>query len=160
MPCFLFTYHSHGSWLPDREQGYVHWKKGLLLPDPELAELYRDNMSSDEVNFDHTKQKLLLVEVATASEYQQFRFHAAATEITHVHVLVSWNDVRRPIKLRDSIKQSLTRRMNREYEKRKWLVKGASRSHVRDQEHFDYLMRVYLPKHRGWKWEEGRGLYL
>jgi hypothetical protein len=30
---------------------------------------------------------------------------------------------------------------------------------VKDQGHFDFLFNVYLPSHRGWKWDELRGLY-
>jgi hypothetical protein len=43
--------------------------------------------------------------------------------------------------------------------KRKWLAKGGNERRIKDQEHVDYLMRVYLPSHGGWKWDEERGLY-
>jgi len=160
MPCYLFTYHSHGSWLPDREQGYVHWKKGSLPADAKRAEQYREKMVESEAVFDHLKQRVLLSEIEVASGFQGFRFHAAATETTHVHVLASWKDERPWLKLRNSIKQSLNLRLNKEFERRTWFVKGASRRHVEEQDHFDYLLNVYLPKHRSWKWSEGRGEYL
>ncbi len=50
-------------------------------------------------------------------------------------------------------------RLNKDVMKRKWLSKGGNERHVKNQEHFDYLISTYLPSHGGWKWEEGRGLY-
>ncbi len=37
MPCYLFTFHAFGTWMPDREEGFVQRKKGILPPDEELA---------------------------------------------------------------------------------------------------------------------------
>ena len=39
MPCYLFTYHAYGSWLPDHAEGYVHWKEGQQPPDDNLGDL-------------------------------------------------------------------------------------------------------------------------
>ncbi len=46
------------------------------------------------------------------------------------------------------------RRLNRDFERRPWFSKGGSRKQVADQEHFDYLVHVYLPRHTGRKWQE------
>lgn len=37
MPVYLFTFHSHGSWLPDRTQGYTRRQQGILPADPYMA---------------------------------------------------------------------------------------------------------------------------
>src|SRR4051794_35604479 len=29
MPCYLFTYHAYGSWMPDHKRGYVHRGQGV-----------------------------------------------------------------------------------------------------------------------------------
>jgi hypothetical protein len=39
------------------------------------------------------------------------------------------------------------------------LSENGSRKHVKDREHFDYLVNVYLPKHTGWKWSESLGYH-
>ena len=38
MPCYLFTFHAFGTWMPDREEGFVRREQGILPPDEELAE--------------------------------------------------------------------------------------------------------------------------
>jgi len=80
-----------------------------------------------------------------------------ATEISHAHVLVGWRDSRTWLRLRSTIKSSMTRYLNREFERQEWFVEGASRKRVKDRKHFDHLVMRYLPKHAGWKWSPERG---
>jgi hypothetical protein len=49
MPCYLFTYHGHGTWLPDHARGYVRRKVGVLAADVEMARNYRGNLIGDAV---------------------------------------------------------------------------------------------------------------
>ncbi len=156
MPCYLFTFHAFGTWMPDREEGFVQRKKGILPPDDELAAAYRGRAKEDEVHFDSRIQLLLIEESRLAFEKQRYRGHYVATEPTHVHVLASWPDERPWLKIRSTLKSSLTRRLNRDVERRdKWFVENASRKQVKDDEHFDHLVSTYLPSHGGWKWREG-----
>ena len=153
MPCFLFTYHAYGTWLPDRADGYVHWREGLQPRDDELAKAYQQKMrlaATSEAQFEQTSQELLVDELQRGARFQQFRLHAVATELTHVHAILSWSDERRPAQLSEAMKKSLSLRLTREIAKRKWLAKGGSMRQVKNQEHFDYLTKVYLPSHGGW----------
>jgi hypothetical protein len=162
MPCFLFTYHAYGTWLPDRPEGFVHWREGLQPADEGLAAAYRRKMkvaSRDAVDFVEQLQLILIEELQRAATFQNLRLHAAATETTHVHAIVSWADERAPQQVSDGAHESLSRRLNKHVAKRKWLAKGANKRRVKDQEHFDYLRKIYLPSHGGWKWEEERGHY-
>jgi len=155
MPCYLFTYHAYGSWMPDREAGFVRRGEGILPTNEELAELYRAKAKENQVVFDLRLQRLLIDESQIAFEKQHCRGHFVATEPSHLHALVSWPDDRPWQKLRAGLRSSLTRRLNREIRRREWFVDSASRKQVRNQEHFDHLVTVYLPSHRGWKWREG-----
>jgi REP element-mobilizing transposase RayT len=162
MPCFLFTYHAYGTWLPDRPDGYVHWREGQLPTDEALAQACQRKMrvaARTAARLDEAVQRILIEELQTAAKFQQLRLHAAATEVTHVHALFSWTDERTPQHVSDGVRESLSRRLNKEVAKRKWLTKGGSKRQVKDQEHFDYLRNVYLPSHGAWKWDEVRGLY-
>jgi hypothetical protein len=160
MACLLFTYHAHGTWLPDRTEGFVHWREGLQPTDKSLAEAYRKKMRTEPVSFCSELQKRLIDELQTASGFQKVRLHAAATEETHVHAVVSWADARAVDNVGGGLRESLSRRLSKERGKRTWLAKAGSKRRVKNQEHFDYLRLVYLPSHRGWKWDEERGLYL
>ena len=156
MPCYLFTFHAFGTWMPDREEGFVQRKKGILPPDEELGKAYRGRAKEDEVAFDSRLQLLLIEEARVASEKQQYRGHFVATEPMHIHVLASWPDERDWVKIRRGLKTSLSLRLNRDVRRRdKWFVENASRKHVKDDEHFDHLVNSYLPSHGGWKWREG-----
>jgi hypothetical protein len=162
MPCFLFTYHAFGTWLPDRSEGFVHWREGLQPADEKLAAAYKRKMKvagRSEAIFDESVPLILIEELQRAAMFQKFRLHSAATETTHLHAVVSWADERAPLPLSEEVKKSLSLRLGKDVAKRKWLAKGGHERRVKDQEHFDYLKLVYLPSHSGWKWEEGCGLY-
>jgi REP element-mobilizing transposase RayT len=169
MPCYLFTFHAHRSWMPDRPQGYVRRGRGPMAPDEERARQYERNAAQAPILFDEGIQRALIGAAHDAAAHQDFRLHCIATEPTHVHLLVSWKDDRTWPRMRTGVKQSLTRTLNRtpgpraglpaaieekEAERRKWFSAGASRKRVRDRKHFDYLINEYLPSHRGASWRE------
>ncbi len=161
MPCFLFTYHAFGTWMPDRREGFVRRKQGVLSPDVVLAGHYRQRAKEDEVVFDLNLQLLLIEEIKIACQKQRYRVHCIATEPTHVHVLTSWPDDRTWLVIRSGLKTSLSRRLNRDVQRRRnWFVDSASRKQVKDDDHFDHLINEYLPSHRGWKWREGAEPFL
>jgi predicted DNA-binding protein with PD1-like motif len=92
MPCYLylFTYHGHGTLLPDHQQGYVRRKEGILATDLEMASRYRGNLLDAAVEFTREMQQKLIEASLEAFEFQSLRGHFVATESTHVHILVSW----------------------------------------------------------------------
>jgi len=161
MPCYLFTFHAYGTWMPDRKAGFVRRKRGILPSNEELATLYRERACETNAAFDDAIQRLLIEETRITCDKQRYRVHGIATDPTHLHVLVSWRDERPWMKIRTGLKSSLTRRLNRDARQRRdWFVDSASRRQVKDDEHFEHLMNVYLSSHRGWKWREGGESYL
>ena len=171
MPCYLFTFHAYRSWMPDRPQGYVRRGRGPLPPDDERARQYEKNAAQPPVLFDEKVQDALIAASREAAAHQDFRLHCIATEPTHVHVLVSWEDDRTWQRMRTGLKQSLTRTLNRALgsraglpaaiegkrgDQRRWFSGGASRKRVRDRDHFDHLINDYLPSHHGAFWRESQ----
>jgi REP element-mobilizing transposase RayT len=159
MPCYHFTFHDYGTWLPDEDEGYVKRGAGILPQDTGEALKYRRLMKDEEARFEDVHQRLLIDEVHVAATKQTFRVHFVAMEPTHIHILVSWKDERSWQKLRTRIKSSLSRRMKLDFGRRPWLSEGASRRRVINEEHYDYLVSKYLPRHCGWKWSEEKGLH-
>ncbi|MGI9457423.1 MAG: hypothetical protein ACR2NU_12740 [Aeoliella sp.] len=157
MPCYLFTWHAYGTWMPDRPQGYVKSKE-ILAPDANVATKYRARQKEPSASFDGAVQEFMIDELFITAEHRKFRLHSVATDPTHLHVLVSWDDERSFKELRRGIREAVTRRLNK-HQRRNWLVHRGSRKRVNNRKHLDYLMKTYLPKHRGWKWDEGRGKY-
>jgi REP element-mobilizing transposase RayT len=109
-------------------------------------------------------QRLMIGEALTACIKQSLRLHAAATDPSHVHLLVSWKSSKTSLQVRANLKSSLSRRLNEHRRSTKpqedvgpSLSRAGSRKPVRTREHFDYLMTEYLPDHRGTQWYEDRG---
>jgi hypothetical protein len=130
MPSYHFTFHGHGTWMPDEDDGYVTRDEGRLPQDTVMAARYRDLMAEDEVTFTEEHEKTMIDEVHVAAGKQSFRVHYVATEPTHIHILVSWKDDRPFEKLRASIRQSISRRLGKDYGRRTWLSEGGSRRKV------------------------------
>ena len=160
MLTYLFTYHAYLSWLPDRHEGYTERGKGIQPRDMKKAAEYREKATHGLVRFDDRLQRIAIDELLIAVEKQTLHLHAVATDDAHLHVLVSWHTEKTWKQARNGLKYSLTRRFNNEFGTRPWFVENASRRRVYKQKHFDYLVEEYLPSHRGWKWNEERGLYL
>ena len=160
MACYLFTYHGYGTWLPDHSRGYVRRKEGILATDTAMATCYRRNLVEDPVHFSRPWQRHLIDAATEAFEHQELRGHFVATETTHIHVLVSWRSNAAWQLVRRRLRNSLTLQMNRKVERRTWFSKQPSRRQVCHRSHFEYLMNVYLPRHSGLKWCEGRGVLL
>jgi REP element-mobilizing transposase RayT len=159
MPVYLFTFHAYGTWMPDRMRGYVRRGKGILPRDDDMAGIYRAQAKELPASFDETIQRALIDEAIIAGEKQSVRIHYVAAEVTHVHILVSWRSDKPWEKVRAGLRQSCTRRLNREFGRREWLVEGASRKRVKNRSHFDYLVKTYLPNHTGWKWREDKDYF-
>lgn len=69
MPCYLFTYHGHGTWLPDHPRGYVRRKVGVLATDDQMAVCYRSNLQVEAVNFSRDIQRVLIDAALEAFQY-------------------------------------------------------------------------------------------
>lgn len=159
MPCYLFTWHAYGSWLPDRPRGYVRRGAGIVPTDHRMAAAYGENLKSRVVAFDRPVQKLLIETMLESMEQQAARGHFIASDVSHVHVLVSWSTDRRWELVRKQLGHSATKRFNAAIVRRQWFAKSPSRRQVKDRKHFDHLTTVYLPRHSGLKWSEARGLF-
>ena len=159
MPVYHFTYHAHGSWLPDHPRGYTRRRAKVVPPDPEMADRYRANMKQASVEFTPRVQQLMIEELQTACEKQGYRLHSAATGPTHLHAVVSWKSDRACQRVRAGIQSSLSRRLNAAFGKKMWFVAHPSRKRVKDGKHLEYLVDEYHPSHRGWKWKPQLGMY-
>ena len=157
MACYLFTLHAYRSWNADHPRGFVQEQGKIEPPNANLAQFYNEHASQPPVRFGPFHQRVMIWITYDACVRRGWRLHAAATETTHIHMLVSWKseelwrNIRHRLKLLCSL--MLGRKLGQEG--RKWFVRKGSRKRVRDRAHFDYLVGQYLPKHRGLRWTEG-----
>jgi hypothetical protein len=147
MPCYMFTYHGKATWMPDHARGYVHRIDGLLPPDPNMAAYYRLNQKNPTVRFDESMQHVMVETARNTGEFIKAIVHGCAMENTHLHVVVSWEHDRDWKSMRASIRSAISRALSAKFCKREWFSDSPSRKRVRNHEHFDFLMLVYLPEH-------------
>jgi REP element-mobilizing transposase RayT len=156
MPVYLFTFHAYRSWMPDRRRGYVRRDEGVLPADAEMAEFYAEQAKDEPTILNAPLQRCLIEEMIVACQHRLLHLHAGTSEPSHVHALVSWREEKGWLAVRSGLKSSLSRRLTKESTEQHplRLSEGASRKHVNDRDHFDYLMKTYLPRHRGVAWYE------
>jgi REP element-mobilizing transposase RayT len=159
VPVYLFTFHAYRSWMPDHKRGYTKRNEGYQPTDEETAQNYARRAKHEETVFDEAIERALIQEMIDSCAKIRCRLHAGTTEPTHIHGLVSWKYVRGWMSIRKSLKSSLTKRL-KEISQDIALSRGASRKHVLNRGHFEYLMDTYLPGHHGLAWYEDRGWVL
>ena len=125
--------------MPDRARGYVKRKRGVLSRDVGMAAKYHAAMKEPAIEFDDKTQESILDAILASESLQSFEPYFIATDITHVHLLVGWRDGRTWLRMRSSIKGSMTRYLNNQIVSREWFVEGGSRKQVKERAHFDYL---------------------
>lgn len=156
MPCYLFTFHTYRSWMPDHPRGFVQKGKGIQPTNPELSASYRNAASNEPFEFDKPTQRFVIDVVRDMGIRHGWRIHFVACEPTHVHILASWGSQENWPRVRARIKNIVSLELSKRSGQlgRKWLSRGGSRKRVKDRKHFDYLATVYLPRHRGETWCE------
>ncbi|MEM7576825.1 MAG: hypothetical protein AAF328_05050 [Planctomycetota bacterium] len=153
MPVVLFTLHAYGSWMPDRPEGYVRRREGLLPTAPAMADQYRKHMKANAVSFDAPQQRLVLEATLEKCVIRGWTLQAAATDPTHIHAVLSWHNDTPAAKIQDGLKRSITIACNARHSQRPWLSEGGSKKRVANFEHLTHLRENYLPSHRGWRYD-------
>jgi hypothetical protein len=160
MAVCLFTFHAYGTWWPDNPRGYTKVEQGILPPDEQMAERYRQNAKFEPVSFDLTLQQVLIAGCHDICTRRDWRLHAVGSDPTHAHYLISQHGYFDFLTVRDKLKNLLSLFLGRATSTtgRKWFAHGGSNKRVGDRKHFDHLVETYLPSQRGLFWKEGMPL--
>ena len=158
MPVYLFTFHAYGTWMPDRDRGFVQKGKGVQKPSEALAGAYRRAAKHPPFSFDPNTQKLLIETAMDVCRRRGWHLHAVATDPTHLHVLVHWRDEARWQDVRGKLRNIVGTELSKQSRQfgRPWFVAHSSRRRVTDREHLNYLKDEYLPGHTGLRWFDDR----
>lgn len=158
MPVYHFTFHAYRSWRPDHPRGYTKKGVGYLPPDKQAAERYDQNAKQDAVLFDKKTQMQILSLSIQICEEEGWKLEAAAFDPTHVHEIVSWRKFFPWQEVDRRLKNLLVLKLNRKHNTpgKRWFARrhGAPRR-VRNIDHFNHLVDVYFPDHRGVFWKQG-----
>lgn len=156
MAVYLFTIHAYRSWNADNPRGFVRRGEGILPPDAGMAKAYDQSAGESPVRFGDFEQQVLLWITNDCCCRRAWRLHAMAFESTHLHAIVSWTDETFQGQVFQKIKNLMTRELNLRAQKKRvhWFSRGGSKQRAKDRKHFDHLINVYLPRHRGLFWKE------
>jgi REP element-mobilizing transposase RayT len=157
MAVYHYTIHAYRSWRPDNPRGYVHHSRGLLPPDPLMANWYDAAATQDAVVFDDRIQRILLSTSHEVCVNRGWRLHAGGTDPTHLHLLVSWRGFVPCSDVLTRLKNVMSLRLGQTVGPagRRWFVRRGSTRRVLTRGHFRHLVCTYLPDHRGAFWREG-----
>ena len=154
MPIYHFTFHTYGTWLPDRPEGYTPHGQGHQLTNPHVADAYRQRMNHPQTHLNSQAQQFAIQTLLDSQYPQRFELYALASEGSHLHVVIAWQDEREPIRVRTQIKTSMSLALNKRFGRRQWFVAKAGHIPVADEAHLHELVHQYLPKH-GLYWKRG-----
>lgn len=184
MPVYLLTIHTYGSCQEDHPKGYVQRGEGLKPSSPRLARWRDEHQKHPSVVLGESQQLILAKACRTGCGRAELRPHAVATAPTHVHLLASFPSPRctcppvasdRPHGERTchracparrrmdgfaaKLKRNLGARLAEGAGTRglPYLSRGWNLQRVIEREHFDHLVREYLPRHveqNGAYWDE------
>lgn len=159
MPCYLFTFHAHGSWLSDRYQASNNGiYQRALFADQDRFVLPKSRKPIRSTGLLAAEQKLAIEGLARAADLHDCRLHYVATDRTHVQVLVSWQGDCHWKQQRANLRKAIVKNLQLMRGRETWLSEGSSRKQIRDRRQFEQLVKEKLPKYRGLKWSEQREL--
>ena len=112
MPVYLFTFHAYGTWMPDRPQGYVVRGQGIMPADRRIADRYRGAAKHGGTTLCRDAQAVLVAAARAVAGCNVWRLHQIATDLTHVHTLVSWRGFLEWRKVRRTLRYRYTNDLN------------------------------------------------
>ena len=122
-----------------------------------MARCYDARAKFEPVRFTEPIQEVLILGTREVCLRKGWRLHGIATDASHFHCVVSWARFLEWAEVRKRIKNVLSKYIGIALEQRgrQWFVREGSRKRVTNREHFEHLLRKYLPDHRGLCWSEG-----
>jgi hypothetical protein len=123
-----------------------------------MQQNYDERANQPPASFDErTVQEILVLGCYDVCQRRGWRLHGVGTDPLHFHWVVSWRGFLRWQEVRRQTKNVLSLLLNRitGEQGRRWFVRDGSRKRVTDADHLDYLLKKYLPDHRGIFWREG-----
>ncbi len=135
---YHITWHTHGTWLPGDEVGWV--KRGIpgIRPgDSELEDKSRRLLNSPPVTLDDGERQIVEATFRDHCKIRNWTLHAINVRTNHVHIVVT-ADVKPEVVLAQ-LKAWCSRRLNaiRENPPKKWWVAHGSTKWINDEDYFE-----------------------
>jgi hypothetical protein len=112
---YFLTWATYGTWLPGDERGWVEYRRGWQLPDPQRKLEAEAAMTEDACILTPAERSVVEATIARHCEIRRWVLHAVNCRTNHLHVVVTAD--RHPDVVREQLKAWCTRRL-REQEQR------------------------------------------
>ncbi len=150
MPVYLISLHAYRSWDEDNPRGYVQrGREGVQPPSAALARWRASRAKHPAVRLDAIQRQLLIDAAQEIAARRTWTLYAMCATPTHIHMIVGWRERQDLDKAIHTLKRLFGLALSRHVGTtgNRWFSRGCDRKRVRDREHFDHLVKTYLPKH-------------
>ena len=113
MPMLHYSQHAYGTWMPGKARGYVHHSRGLQPSSDLMDRQYRLRQREPDAVFTPDVQECMINTLLDSQQPLDLLLFSVGTDPEHVHVAFCYRDDRRWDAVCRSLKQSLTRRLNK-----------------------------------------------
>ena len=128
-----------GSAKPHVDRKHNEYKSPLAPADPELEARSRASASDTEVSLTVPQRKVVEEAIRDVAERYGWTIHAIAIQSDHGHVVIS---APRPgDQLREALKAVASKRLNKQFGKRRWWAEGGSDKYLWERDYFDNAVK-------------------
>lgn len=126
---YFITWPTYGTWLPGDERGWVKYKNGWQLPNPDLERACRSCMTEKQCLLSMREREIALQQIVETCKFRNWAHFASDCRSNHVHIVIGATNAT-PNKIREDIKAWCTRRL-REQSRPEQLNWWAERGSIR-----------------------------
>jgi REP element-mobilizing transposase RayT len=137
----------HGSDKPHVDRDHNEYGTPFPQPDPEREEAARGRMKQDPVTLSLEQRRCVEESINDLARRYRWPIHALAPQSDHTHVVSTAN--RDGPQLRDALKATATRALNKQFGKKQWWAEGGSAKYLWEWEYF-VNARDYVRRQRDW----------
>ncbi len=155
---YFLTWTTYGTWLPGDDRGWVRFRQGVRLADPNLERQAAARMTEDACRLDHAQRQLVEATIADHCRIRRWTLYAVNCRSNHVHVVVAAG--LDPDGIREQFKAWCTRRLKalerdrqdptsalgtpRESIREKWWTERGSGMFINDEEGLEAIIHYVL----------------
>lgn len=138
---FFLTWSTYGTWLPGDERGWVEYRHGWQLPDPQRKLEAEARMTEDACILDPAQRALVEKTIEDHCRHRGWVLYAVNCRTNHLHVVVGAH--LHPDEMRKQFKAWCTRRLKQRERERElkrtdevrenWWAERGSRRYLNDE---------------------------
>jgi REP element-mobilizing transposase RayT len=142
---YFLTWATYGTWLPGDERGWVDYRQGWQMPNPQRVLEAEALMSEEVCLLTPREREIVHGQVAETCQHRGWTLYAVNCRSNHIHVVVSARCTE-PEKVRDDLKAWCTRRLKERSDptRLQWWAERGSQRYVFDEDRLAEVIAYVL----------------